>query len=520
MVEHSREPLPHEARRVFLRELIGTFTPVSKDAGSPMKSQLPLPLRAATLALSPRALNSSSSSTCEMGSLSTSTPLMRNRLPTCGEQNTCQGSTEALPSRASPIIANGSQNPRRRRFNNVAPKYSGDATSVLSSSAQAPIPETPMQSIVTTSSHHSSASSSIVLQGAGGGRRIFKRVGMSCVYDMYGDESGFTQKKSVSKEAQALSSLHSQENESNTPYVRPQFRQSLQSPPSSQPEGKNESRLVHETLQPSPVPATQKVAKRDGARKPDFNGSHRRRRNCPFHKVVNEEDLSVAELSHSDSSHYIRSYPLTCSVPVGGTAPEPHSEDRPQLDRRHSFTGRCGESGAAPPTPKTSVMLTRTLSNLRTKQHSGGRDVSSLSRGGSFSKTPQGTNGNRPATPTSPKRTSQRHAKPIIQEEWGETGSNSSSRCNSGATSARSFLSDNDSCCSCCSCFVQNRRQARGVSSNGTKKRFPASPGNDPCDTPKVAYNNFFDDEDIPALSMHSFRRSSVLSSKMAQDLR
>ncbi|ORC93268.1 uncharacterized protein TM35_000011450 [Trypanosoma theileri] len=443
-----------------------------------------------------------------------------------GDQSPLPPCRGVPPPRISPIISSGSRDIRGRRYNtNILSPISGNAPPMLPVPVYN-LPITPAQSVTTGSS----CSSSGILQGAGGGRRIFKRIGMNCVYDIYGDDSISTEIENpvISEETNGLNNaiinsglVGSVDNNSNynstnsngyTAFVRPWLRQQSLPSCSFPNNGSKESMGLQET----PLHDSSMVKNKRSSGKThnlNFSGKHRRRHNCPYHKVINEGDVHVTEMSHKDSSHYIRSYSLTAlefslaknitsnENSFSGSQNHP-SEGKYQSSHHDSTFSINGENLIIPPTPKSSATLSRTLSNLRAKSRSGVSEKSKAHRLLSPRNTRARTSEKNMGSESKDKK---RQNRGIIQEMWCDAESCSSR--SSSVSSTRSSSSDDGSCCSCCSCRLEITEGNAFDADNQSKHGYLTS-----SDKPRVvAYNNFFDAEDIPAVSVCSFRKSSTL---------
>ncbi|KAH9599158.1 hypothetical protein LSM04_008211 [Trypanosoma melophagium] len=532
-MERTPHNAPSDTVRAFLPASVDGYPKRATGSNVSIRSQLP-----SVPVLSPLAIATGKKSTDVFNSQpismrsSVEIPLRnghQSRLPFHGGNPT---------PRISPVISSGCRDLRGRRYSsNAFSQTSGDAVALPSVSPNILPVITPAPSVATGSSN-----SSAILQGAGGGRRIFRRIGMNCVYDMYGDDSVSIEQETptISDETCGLNNSmmmnptligdgtagdnnnnnYDKNNNSCTPFVRPWLRQQTLPAVNFLFDGRKET----EILQEMPLDDSPNVKNSSGkVRNLKFTGTHRRRHNCPHHRVINEGDLHVAEIPHKDSSHYLRSYSLTASDfalmkegihgDKGFNGNRNHSPElKRQPSRQSSTLNISGGNIVIAPTPKSSVTLSRTLSNHRAKSGRGSTcEAFSPPRQSSPSNTKAEINEkNLESDSTSMKR----KVTGIIEEVWRDTLSCSST--GSSPKSLRSSISDDGSCCSCCSCFIEGRGANSVDAGKQRKDEFVASTSKPHV----VAYNNFFDTEDIPVVSVCSFRRAPSLSKGGGLDMK
>ncbi|RNF24647.1 uncharacterized protein Tco025E_02474 [Trypanosoma conorhini] len=408
----------------------------------------------------------------------------------------------AHPPRTSPVIASGAHDFWRLRYNHASPAHPGEGEE----RATAPSPPHPP-----ATAPQDPATSSPVPRGAVGGRRTFKRHGLQCLGARYTDNARFAEETGgISGEANNVSTLDIKVGGQGLPCERQLVRlQNVASSLGSSARGLG-GRAATNSASMSPGVGPQE-ASCGKIRNPNFTGTHRLRRNCPRHGVVSAGDAHVAELPRTDSSHYIRPYALTSTTtPVSASEAQGDKQSRPE--RRRATLGIATEALATAPEQKSSAMLARTLSDLRSKSRRSCLESSPL---GTHKSVLNSTKGGKGLGVFLQQSSSSLCDTRIICEQWDEAGSSSNSTNknnanNAGVCETRSTDSDEDSCCSSCSCFLDNDRRVGGDGVvNGAVIEQHASVYSGVGATYCVTYDNFFDESDIPMLSMNRFRRSS-----------
>ncbi|ESS67282.1 hypothetical protein TCDM_04061 [Trypanosoma cruzi Dm28c] len=512
-MERTRSRPPQDAQRVFLRELLGGFSAAKTGTEMPAKQSPSLSLQLESNAMPLKKSNSPSVSTQEGCGLSPPALFSRGPQLNGGQQDPVLLSGVNYSPRISLDVAKGPQGLRQRRYNDVSSVESVEEV-VLPNVPLAPhMPKTPSKSTATLSPQHSFSLSSMSLQGAGNGRRIFKRFGMHTVCDMRADDAGSSEGTGgISKKSSNGLTPNVMEESIIAPYVRPWLRPQQLSSFSSPTNGLEEMALIN--LKSMPLRENTRDASLDKRSKPSSMDENKLRYNCPNYRAENEGDARVVELPRTDSSHYIRSYALT-STRTTVNASENPNEEKNLLERQQSARGTVAESFVAAPGRKSSAMLTRTLSELRSKSKRGSTVVSSPGLHCSVQDLPTTGKGQGSLL----KRNSSFSCDSRINcEKWnGNISPNGSSSSSSNSSDKKSSEDPNCRSSSLLSCVNNSKRGKVPVNGGRLEKYSPDfnAAGCAYC----VTYNNFFEEGDIPSLSVENFRRSSDLSGKVIRGL-
>ncbi|EKF32799.1 hypothetical protein MOQ_003345 [Trypanosoma cruzi marinkellei] len=481
----------------------------------PAKQSPSLSLQLESQAMPLKKSNSTSVNTQEGCDLSPPALFSRRPRLSVGQQRPVLLSGVNCSPKISLEAAKGAQCLRRRRYNDVSSTQPVDEV-VLPNFPLAPhMPTTPQKSAATLSPQHSSSLSSMTVQGAGNGRRIFKRIGMHAVCDMRADDAGFSEGTGgISKQSSNGLTPNVVEDSINAPYVRPWLRPQELSSFSSPTNGLEEMALMNSKSMPSRENIRE--ASLDKRRKPGSTNENKLRHNCPSYRAANGGNARAVDLPRTDSSHYIRSYALTSTRTTVDASENPNEEEN-MLGGQQSARGIVAEIVVTAPAPKSSVMLTRTLSGLRLKSKRGSTSLSSPGLHSSLQDLPTTGKGQRSLLKRNYSFTCERRIK---CENWdGNISSGSSSSSSSSSNSSKKKNSEDANYRSSSLLLCVNASKRGKVPVNGARLEKFSPDFNAAGCAYCVTYNNFFEGDDIPALSVENFRRSSDLSGKVIRGL-